>query len=479
MSEAPAALVRIRGGVSVSVPDDLAEMATYILREQEDWFEEELQFVRTVLAPGDLVVDVGANYGVYALSAARLVGPAGRVLAFEPGAGPAAHLRRSKQANGFDGLEIVAAALSDRSGQGHLSGGRDAALAEVVAEGGAEAQAITLLTLDEADARWDLGQAAFLKLDAEGHEPRIVAGGEKFLERASPLVLLEIRVGEKIDLSLIERLGAWGFQAFRLLPGLGQLLALEPGEALDGYALNLFLAKPDRQVILARRGLLGSAPRGLSVESNDWRAALAGFPLVRALALGWQSQGPGAAAYETALGAWAAAHAPGTSPSDRVSLLAQARTAGETALNAQPTLARAVTLSRLCAEIGQRTVTLKVLGAALEATISGAPFPDEPFLPPSPPLEARAPGAAPLALLLAMILERFEKLRAHSSLFVGAEALPRLEKLHDLGFGPPEMERRLQLVRMRAGQQGGPQASPLLADEGPGNLNPGFWNPVR
>ena len=38
------------------------------------------------------VIDIGANYGVYALSMARAVGPAGRVWAFEPASGTASLL---------------------------------------------------------------------------------------------------------------------------------------------------------------------------------------------------------------------------------------------------------------------------------------------------------------------------------------------------------------------------------------------------
>jgi FkbM family methyltransferase len=40
--------------------------------------------LRRLVAPGSLVLDIGANIGAHTLSLASLVGPAGRVLAFEP-----------------------------------------------------------------------------------------------------------------------------------------------------------------------------------------------------------------------------------------------------------------------------------------------------------------------------------------------------------------------------------------------------------
>ena len=43
-----------------------------------------LGFLLRYLRPGDAVLDIGANTGSYAMAAARIVGPAGRVDAFEP-----------------------------------------------------------------------------------------------------------------------------------------------------------------------------------------------------------------------------------------------------------------------------------------------------------------------------------------------------------------------------------------------------------
>lgn len=45
--------------------------------------ERQLEFARLVRR-GDVVLDIGANVGFYTLLAARLAGPHGRVLAFEP-----------------------------------------------------------------------------------------------------------------------------------------------------------------------------------------------------------------------------------------------------------------------------------------------------------------------------------------------------------------------------------------------------------
>ena len=93
-------ILNVRGGVRVCVPADIGSYTPYVLLEQEDWFEDEIRFVRAWLRAGMRVVDVGANYGVYTLTAALRVGAAGRVWAVEPTPQCAAFLRRSHELNG-------------------------------------------------------------------------------------------------------------------------------------------------------------------------------------------------------------------------------------------------------------------------------------------------------------------------------------------------------------------------------------------
>jgi predicted methyltransferase len=87
--------------VQIIVPDSLNLITTYVLREQGDWFEDEIKFLRHLLQPGQRVIDIGANYGVYTLSMAKLVGPTGCVWAFEPASSTARLLAKSIAANDF------------------------------------------------------------------------------------------------------------------------------------------------------------------------------------------------------------------------------------------------------------------------------------------------------------------------------------------------------------------------------------------
>ncbi len=66
-------------GLWVRVPDSLELITPYVLREQRHWFEKEVNFVKTVLSPGEMVLDIGANYGLYALDIAQIIGKEGHL----------------------------------------------------------------------------------------------------------------------------------------------------------------------------------------------------------------------------------------------------------------------------------------------------------------------------------------------------------------------------------------------------------------
>jgi len=75
---------------------------------------------RGLLKPGMTVVDVGANIGLYTAIAAGTVGPSGRVIAVEPESRNAQLMRQTLALNQFKNVEVVQAAVSDRTGPGQL-----------------------------------------------------------------------------------------------------------------------------------------------------------------------------------------------------------------------------------------------------------------------------------------------------------------------------------------------------------------------
>jgi hypothetical protein len=127
---------------------------------------------------------------------------------------------------------------------------------------------------------------------------------------------------------------------------------------------------------------------------------------------------------------------------------------------------------------GEREVAINALRQALAALDRGdeTGF-DDAFLPAAPRFDAIAIDD-PRRWLEAATIERFLQLYRYAGYFADPpDELPLLERSAGLPHFSAALERRRQLLRIRAGQQGGPQCSPLLAEQQPGNLNPAFWCP--
>jgi len=79
--------------------------------------EPELEALQRFLGPGDVLVDVGANIGLFSLKGAHLVGEAGLVLAVEPGETSFTRLSANLALNTLPQVQMVRAALSDHEGE--------------------------------------------------------------------------------------------------------------------------------------------------------------------------------------------------------------------------------------------------------------------------------------------------------------------------------------------------------------------------
>jgi FkbM family methyltransferase len=245
-------------GVRIGVPDDLREMSRWVLEEQGDWFEDELRFVRGWFPEGGTAIDVGANYGCYTLSLAKRCGPTGRVIAFEPGASVAAILERSVQANGFEQIRIVQAAVSDRSGTGWLRHLHTSELGELAEPGSDEGpgESVDLVSLDDHLAASPVDRLDYLKIDAEGAELAVLRGAESSLAAHSPLVMVELIHSGRLNVGLCEALRQHGFDLYRLVPGLMVLAPFDDSVPADPFQMNVFACRADRAEELRRSGHL-------------------------------------------------------------------------------------------------------------------------------------------------------------------------------------------------------------------------------
>lgn len=191
-------------------------------------------YVQEKLGPGGRFLDIGANVGFFSLMASRLVGPTGRVFAFEPEPRTSECLRRSAQVNGFSHLEVFRLALSNRGGELSFHRAKDGTANSLVAEApgreGRYDRTITtpVATLDAlvAEGRLDVSGLSLVKVDVEGEEPRTIAGMLGGLVTAGhPSIWCEVRGPRGSTrapgtyLPVKEQLASIGYKPFRWSKG--------------------------------------------------------------------------------------------------------------------------------------------------------------------------------------------------------------------------------------------------------------------
>ncbi len=193
--------------------------------------EDEVLGLDTLIGPGAVCIDVGAEFGLYTWSLADLVGSAGAVHAVEPQPDLGRLLRFGRGLVGARNVTVHRLALGDAPGAGHLSQpsrgfvrvrGRTF-LADGTSGLGSNAEfrrhrsiAVRVDTLDDLVRRLRLPRLDLVKADVEGAEDRLLAGAGATLERFRPHLLLELedRHLERFDTSVdvvVERLKDLGY----------------------------------------------------------------------------------------------------------------------------------------------------------------------------------------------------------------------------------------------------------------------------
>ena len=225
-------------------------------------------------------------------------------------------------------------------------------------------------------------------------------------------------------------------------------------------------------------------------SSTNWLNYLEGFPFAKGLKDAWReyarSQGtqPEWQVYESVLNSYARAHNPVLSMPERYNHLQRAYARLAELLAKHATLPRLMSFARIASDLGKRADAVQALHYLI-----GTPFPalsswlHEPFLALADDFEPLDPGKNFSEWLKAAILVRYEKLYAFSSYFSGQasleSSLQRLETIRRSSLRSAEMDRRRQLIRLRAGLQRSQQPDALLTSKTVDNLNPDFWAAVK
>jgi FkbM family methyltransferase len=207
-----AAIARLpRWGLRMFLPANWRGVEKLIFAFRE-YYEPELNYLQQILLPGMTFVDAGACYGIYTLAASKMVGPQGRVMAFEPASRVFRVLRNNIALNGLTNVLAYRLALTKTRGKAHLyhhpnvgcdSLGKDPSFTETAEEVATESLDNVLGKLP--DSRVDV-----IKMDVEGAEELVLRGAEAVLGTKHPIVIFEIYPEGSVPLGL-SPYGAWEF----------------------------------------------------------------------------------------------------------------------------------------------------------------------------------------------------------------------------------------------------------------------------
>lgn len=92
--------------------EDTVNLATFGYEHEKF----ELNLFKNSLKKGDIVLDLGANIGLYSLSAAKIVGNSGKIYSFEPDPITFKNLKKNIESNKCDNVELINKAVSNKTG---------------------------------------------------------------------------------------------------------------------------------------------------------------------------------------------------------------------------------------------------------------------------------------------------------------------------------------------------------------------------
>jgi FkbM family methyltransferase len=159
--------------------------------------QEVIDVLRRDLHPGDTCLDVGGHLGYYSLLMSRIVGPAGRVITFEPIRENLEVLEENLKLNQVSNVAVLNTALGENSG--HISLIRPKAeplswtpsIRAYAVEGQQSTDTVCVNKLDVFLEREGF-RPSLIKIDVEGAELNVLRGAMETLRAIRPIIFVEI-----------------------------------------------------------------------------------------------------------------------------------------------------------------------------------------------------------------------------------------------------------------------------------------------
>jgi len=453
--------IRIVDNIDVVVPSSNSLMTPFVLKEQKDWFEDEIKFIRQFVQPGMNIIDIGANYGLYTLSCAKKMENSGNLWSFEPTAIVVECLQESLNKNNFSNTTLIKAGLSNKCGEAKLALCRNAELNSLntpIDENG-KYETIELKTLDSCKEEYKWENIDLIKLDAEGEEVRILEGGKETLDKLSPIIMYELKHGKIINLELINKFNEYGYKSYYLITGPMVLLPFNTEVEMDSFQLNLFAMKKDTANKLSQKGVLSeindTAFNSIenSIPDDLWIQVIKAKNFSNNLISLWTEYAKKnkdneiLQSYLRALNLFAYSISKNDTPTNCLTALFESESIIKKLLDKKWLLSISIMHIRILFEMGKRADAIKALGCIIGFITNGNKITLElPFFPALKRYEHIDTSKSLANWLFSSLLEPFETKKSFSSYFSGKQSLGNLKILQKLGYCDEEIKRRIELL---------------------------------
>ncbi|SRR6266702_2162311 len=166
------------------------------LRDLASAVEPEEFELRRIVLPGQTVLDIGANFGVFTKLFSQLVGPQGSVVAFEPVPQTFRTLVAGVERLRLCNVQVINRAVSDRLGTALMEvpqyaerKGENLYESHIVnSPHSPNAFSVDTVSIDSLG----LSGVDFIKIDVEGHELEVLHGSRETFKRYHPTLMVEV-----------------------------------------------------------------------------------------------------------------------------------------------------------------------------------------------------------------------------------------------------------------------------------------------
>jgi FkbM family methyltransferase len=227
-----------------------------------EYCEQEAALLRSILRPGDVVVEAGANIGTHTVPMAQAVGGDGRIVAFEPQRLVFQLLCANLALNELHNVDARQQGLGAVRGSAKLPvvlPGQEYNFGGVSLSGHESGETVTVETIDAIG----LKTCRLIKADVEGMEREVLLGAEATIARCRPVLYVE-NDRPQHSRALLTLIMGWGYCAWWDFP------ALYNSQNFAGSMENPFGAIRSRNLLCVPREAPMMAQSEPIASPEDW-----------------------------------------------------------------------------------------------------------------------------------------------------------------------------------------------------------------